>query len=366
MSAARNTIDIVRAARHLPAAHTSDQYVVWGHSEGGQTAMFASNIGPAYAPELKLRGVVAGAPPSQFALIYDFLKTSPYRYYLLMAAGGLNAAYGDQAAPLDQVLTPAGMKLVPLLDQGCAGFLSQKIGNLDVAGLTKGDPFKNPPWHKVLEANDPQLFTKPSPAPLLIIQGGNDEQIPPVSTQDPRRPSLRPEAGPRTVDLSGREPLRCDRAVGRRHAALDLRPVRGRRESRSVPADGRRGHRHHDLPGLNRRNCGRMAGMDAVPRFDADVSIDEVEAALRESGCVVVERLVSDEQLDRIEAELEPYLRRRRPAATSSPAATRAAPVRCSRARRASAISPRTRSCSARSTACSATTRRATSCTSRR
>ena len=45
ISAARNTIDIVRAARQLPAAHASKRYVVWGHSEGGQTAMFALNIG---------------------------------------------------------------------------------------------------------------------------------------------------------------------------------------------------------------------------------------------------------------------------------------------------------------------------------
>jgi pimeloyl-ACP methyl ester carboxylesterase len=182
VSAARNTIDIVRAARDFPAAHASDQYVVWGHSEGGQTAMFASNIGPTYAPELKLAGVVAGAPPSQFSLIYTYLLTSPYRYYLLMAAGGLNTAYGKQA-PLDQVLTPAGMKLIPLLDQGCAGDLSKRLGTVDVARLTKGDPFKVPSWRKVLRANDPQSFTKPSPAPLLMIQGGSDEQIPPVSTK---------------------------------------------------------------------------------------------------------------------------------------------------------------------------------------
>ena len=183
VSAARNTIDIVRAARDFPAAHASDHYVVWGHSEGGQTAMFASNIGTTYAPELKLEGVVAGAPPSQFNLIYTFLQTSPYRYYLLMAAGGLNAAYGNKVAPLGQVLTPAGMKLVPLLDQGCSGFLSAKIGKLDVSGLTKGDPFKIPAWRKVLMANDPQDFSKASPAPLLIIQGANDEQIPVVSTK---------------------------------------------------------------------------------------------------------------------------------------------------------------------------------------
>ena len=107
-SAARNTIDIVRAARHLPAAHASADYVVWGHSEGGQTAMFAFHIGASYAPELHLKGVVAGAPPSQFFAIYQFSKTSPYRYYLLMVAGGFNAAYGNQPRRSSQVLTPLG------------------------------------------------------------------------------------------------------------------------------------------------------------------------------------------------------------------------------------------------------------------
>ena len=183
INAAHNTIDIVRAARDFPAAHASDQYVTWGHSQGGHTAMFTLKIGAQYAPELKLRGVVAGAPPSQFAFIYNYLLTSPFRYYLLMAAGGLNAAYGDQRAPLDQVLTPAGMKLLPLLDQGCAGFVSEKVGGLDVSKLSKGDPFKVPAWKKILEADDPQYFTTASAAPLLMIQGGNDEQIPVVSTQ---------------------------------------------------------------------------------------------------------------------------------------------------------------------------------------
>lgn len=41
-SAARNTIDIVRAVQQAPTFHASSNYVVWGFSEGGQTAMFAS------------------------------------------------------------------------------------------------------------------------------------------------------------------------------------------------------------------------------------------------------------------------------------------------------------------------------------
>ncbi|HEY5076156.1 MAG TPA: hypothetical protein VIJ48_01510, partial [Acidimicrobiia bacterium] len=45
-----------------------------------------------------------------------------------------------------------------------------------------------------------------------------------------------------------------------------------------------------------------------VPRASANASVDEVEAALRASGCVVVEGLAPAEHMDRLEAELEPFL----------------------------------------------------------
>jgi dienelactone hydrolase len=182
-NAARNVVDIVRAARQMPEARAGTSYVVWGHSQGGHTAMYALKSGPGYAPELKLEGVVAGAPPSQFKYIYEFLKTSPFKHYLLMAGGGLNAAYGDEAAPLEQVLTEYGMSFLPVLEQGCAGDIAAKLADVDFDKATKGDPFKVPAWQKILSANDPQDFAAPSPVPLLIIHGGNDEQIPVVSSK---------------------------------------------------------------------------------------------------------------------------------------------------------------------------------------
>ena len=48
--------------------------------------------------------------------------------------------------------------------------------------------------------------------------------------------------------------------------------------------------------------------MVSLPRFGADASVDEVESGLREAGCAVIERVVPDEQIDRIAAELEPHL----------------------------------------------------------
>ncbi len=181
--AAQNTSDIVRAAEQLPSVDVSKNYVVWGHSQGGQTAMYAHNIAPKYAPELTLKGVVAGAPPSQFDLIYDYLKTSKYRYYLLMSAGGLNAAYGDKAAPLDKVLTPKGIALLDELDKGCSDYLSKTLGAVSIDETNLANPFDVPEWKKLFLANDPKNFTSTNDIPLLIIHGGADEQIPTVSSQ---------------------------------------------------------------------------------------------------------------------------------------------------------------------------------------
>jgi hypothetical protein len=145
--------------------------------------VFTQHFAEDYAPDLQLQGTVAGAPPSQFNLLYTFLKTSPFRYYLLMAAGGLNEAYGDTAAPLAEVLTPAGITALADLDRGCSGDLSDEYGTADISALTTGDPFASPAWAKLFTENDPQSFAEPAGTPLLILQGGSDEQIPVASTK---------------------------------------------------------------------------------------------------------------------------------------------------------------------------------------
>jgi len=181
--AAQDTIDIVRAAGHLAGAHASRTYAVWGHSEGGQTALFALHLATAYAPGLHLVGVVAGAAPSQFGLLYQFLRASPFRYYLLMVAGGYQAAYGPQAAPVDEILTPLGVSLLPELTKGCDAYLQRTLDAYSFDQAVRADPFTVPAWRQLLSANDPASFATASPVPLLMPQGGSDEQIPTASTQ---------------------------------------------------------------------------------------------------------------------------------------------------------------------------------------
>ncbi len=188
-SAAEDTVMIVQAARSLPSVSMSSSYVVWGHSEGGQTAMF-SIYDHKYAPHLNLRGVVAGAPPSQFSLLYTFLVTSPFDYYLMMVAGSYNSYYGNKKAPLASIMTPQAQGLIPQLNNGCSSYVQGVVDaavattpHHSLADLIPKNPFTVKTWSKLFTANDPGSFKKKTSTPLLIIQGGSDEQIPVVSTQ---------------------------------------------------------------------------------------------------------------------------------------------------------------------------------------
>jgi dipeptidyl aminopeptidase/acylaminoacyl peptidase len=180
--AAYDAIDIVRAVQQLRAAHASRRYVVWGHSEGGQTALFALELGPRYAPQLRLEGVVATAPPSQLMLIYQALKNSPFRFYIMMVGVGFHVAYGHRA-PLGEIATPLALRLIPELAKGCGAHIVSVVDRYPLSALISKDPASVPAWRALIEANDPESFSDPSPAPLLIIHGSADEEIPVVSSQ---------------------------------------------------------------------------------------------------------------------------------------------------------------------------------------
>lgn len=181
-SEARGVLDIVRMAQSFPNASASKRFVVWGHSQGGHAAMYAGHIAATYAPEIELVADVAGAPPSQLLLVNAALQQSPFKHYIAMVAAAMNAAYGDSQADLTQVLTPEGIAFLDNMDTMCSGDLGKAAAGLDFAKLQKADPSTIPSWNQLLKDNDPGTFTTPIPAPLLIIHGGNDEQIPVISS----------------------------------------------------------------------------------------------------------------------------------------------------------------------------------------
>ena len=252
-SAAQDTINLVRAALKLPGAHTSTTWVDWGHSEGGQTAMFVDHLGtglrqgPAPAGRRRRRAPVAARAhrrvledeplrllhPHGRVRLPRLLRQRPRR----STRCSPRSARSSLADVTTEVKNPS--ECTSILATAVAAYVNAgKIGELQVA-----DPYTVPAWKKLLNENDPGQFTTASSVPLLIIQGGADEQIPVVTTSHPLHPPVRARAGRPALDLPRPVARRRHRPVVQRHGAVDLGPLRGRREPRPVRADGCTGHR---------------------------------------------------------------------------------------------------------------------------
>lgn len=174
ISEGRGVLDIVRAARSIPGSDLSSTFVVWGHSQGGHAALFAGELAATWAPELKLAGVVAGAPPSQLTDVAASIENSPYRGYFFMVAAGLNAA--DPSLDLSLALTPTALALLPVVDTGCNAEVFKAFSADPFDSLVNRRALNENPWRGALLANEPgQVRTS---APILIIHGDQDEQIP--------------------------------------------------------------------------------------------------------------------------------------------------------------------------------------------
>ena len=107
-SEARAMIDSVKAARLLDGT-LSNQYVVDGHSQGGQAALFAGELAPSYDGPLSLRGVAAIAPASNVDLLAPLIPGTPGQGYLVMALYGV-AAVDPSFKPANVLAAPAEAK----------------------------------------------------------------------------------------------------------------------------------------------------------------------------------------------------------------------------------------------------------------
>jgi hypothetical protein len=117
VSEARAVIDSVRAARSFPGLEISSRYAVWGHSQGGQAALFTGMISQTYAPELQLVGVAAAAPATDLAtLMTDDLNTTGGRNLTAMTVWSWARVFD---APVESVVAPAAIPTVDRLATEC-------------------------------------------------------------------------------------------------------------------------------------------------------------------------------------------------------------------------------------------------------
>ncbi|HEX3792248.1 MAG TPA: lipase family protein [Pseudonocardiaceae bacterium] len=182
---AENELDIVRAARLLPAARAGTEFAVWGHSQGGHAALFTGQLAASYAPELDLVGVAAGAPvPNLVDLFAVNLTTTVGKVLIAMALSSWARVYHD--ANLDQIVTPAARPLVDRIAATCLygqQQLAAAVPNVLALRLSflSAPPWQVEPWRSIAAANNPGQA--PIDAPVLLVQGGADTIVDPATTQ---------------------------------------------------------------------------------------------------------------------------------------------------------------------------------------
>jgi acetyl esterase/lipase len=185
-SEARAVIDSVRAARQISTAGASSHFIVWGHSQGGQAALFTGLLAQIYAPELQLLGVAAAAPATELAsLMKADLDTNGGRNLTAMTLWSWARVFN---APTDAVLDPSAIPVVNRLASECIESIydilvrRQTEKPLAQAFLSNDNFAAAEPWASLLRDNTPGVL--PPHIPVFIAQGTTDALVLPRITRD--------------------------------------------------------------------------------------------------------------------------------------------------------------------------------------
>lgn len=175
----RALLDIMRAARQLPQADLEAQGPagIYGYSEGGNTAGWAAQLQPSYAPDMPLRAAAVGAAPVDFPELATELDGGLFAFLLLYSGIGLDSSYPELR--LHDYLNRGGRLVTALLRRThivvaiVLGLLLPKNRQRYLAGA---DPFAEPAW--VTQLHDNSLGHLAPAAPVLVGTGRQDQVIP--------------------------------------------------------------------------------------------------------------------------------------------------------------------------------------------
>jgi pimeloyl-ACP methyl ester carboxylesterase len=179
LSEARSMIDSVKAARNLDNKLTT-AYAVDGHSQGGQGSLFAGQLAPGYDGALVLKGVAAIAPVSNAQIFAPLVPGTPGQGYLVMALYGLNAV--EPSFNPNSVLAPPAQQKAGVLQTGCLYEILDAYAPLTADELLVGGELPAPVLAKLAQHVNPAQ-SAPT-APVLLVQGTDDEAVPYFLTAD--------------------------------------------------------------------------------------------------------------------------------------------------------------------------------------
>lgn len=176
---ARDVVNSVRAAAQLPDAHTGSRYAVWGHSQGGHSALWTGHLSAELAPELSLIAVAAAAPAAQLADIMG----AQWKGAIGWGIGpevAVSWPIVDPRLSVEDILTGAGLRNYERLANECLNnddALLIELAARQALGQSffTSNPVKNASWKEFADAQTPPPL--PASMPTLIAQSMADQVV---------------------------------------------------------------------------------------------------------------------------------------------------------------------------------------------
>src|SRR3954452_20867150 len=173
-----SVLDAVRAARKLDK-RVGRRVVIAGHSQGGQSALWAASLARKWTPELNVRGTLALAPVShlgeQAALLRSLTSPGPISGFAAMILRGLDVA--RPALGVSSDLSPRAAALYPQTLTECLPHLqsSDSFGGMAPADIVRSDVDVAPISNALSSEDDPEDLKISTP--VRIQQGTADGTV---------------------------------------------------------------------------------------------------------------------------------------------------------------------------------------------
>jgi alpha-beta hydrolase superfamily lysophospholipase len=185
-SEGRAVLDSVRAAAAIPGASASPRFALWGHSQGGQAALFAADMTGRYTPELQLAGVAAAAPATELARLFrDDAGTTDGNDLSSLVLWSWARVYGASYA---HVVTPQAIPAIAAVADTCWDTLfgsgAERAADKVLAAsfFTVPDITAVEPWRSLSARNSAPLLARQ--IPVFLAQGEADVLVHPAVTYD--------------------------------------------------------------------------------------------------------------------------------------------------------------------------------------
>jgi pimeloyl-ACP methyl ester carboxylesterase len=171
-------LDAARAARKADP-RLGKRVVLAGHSQGGQSVLWAASLAPRYTPDLKIRGTVALAPVSHLAeqasVISSLHSPSGLSGLVAMILRGVDIA--RPSAGVRGVLSDQATALYPQTLTACLAVLSSpsSFGAIAPADLFRQNADLSPVTGALSKLDDPEDLKIRTP--VQIQQGTADQTV---------------------------------------------------------------------------------------------------------------------------------------------------------------------------------------------